>query len=446
MNPLPTVSDIFSPNFLSWCVTFACALLALDTVLRLWTERHRLTKEVLSDDDRAFAWKIVLFLVLPLLTLADLRATEVAASHFGAYLARPVYGLVWYQGDLSGLSSIHDMPSLFLVIFAGAITQILFALCLLPALAVRPHPFLATLLGYTIAFPLALNLVFEPLLSLSGMASLGAAPRMETLVRAGVQAHYWTPLFIQMGASLLYLLCILSPPVRQWFASLTRPQVSQELAECLRQWRGQKEDQELSCQVGLLYVKTGLLFKARNVLQSMKKQYPGSPYTDLLAGVLAFHRQKYQEARQAFEKVTNHPAVEGELRAQLLAAAACAAFAQQDLTAALNFADRALEFEDGCLTARMVKVDVYLAQGKKEQAAQEIFVAMHLGLEFDLKDKIPIDSEKALIYLRTAIESHSGEARFTTASSTKELVERPSEVLEAAGGTPAVEQNKDKQA
>ena len=94
----------------------------------------------------------------------------------------------------------------------------------------------------------------------------------------------------------------------------------------------------------------------------------------------------------------------------------------------------------------MVKVDVYLAQGKKEQAAQEIFVAMHLGLEFDLKDKIPIDSEKALIYLRTAIESHSGEARFTTASSTKELVERPSEVLEAAGGTPAVEQNKDKQA
>ncbi|MBK9282376.1 MAG: hypothetical protein IPM93_29845 [Candidatus Obscuribacter sp.] len=73
-------------------------------------------------------------------------------------------------------------------------------------------------------------------------------------------------------------------------------------------------------------------------------------------------------------------------------------------------------------------------------------MAMHLGLEFDLKDKIPIDSEKALIYLRTAIESHSGEARFAAASSTKELVERPSEVLEAAGGTPAVEQNKDKQA
>ena len=43
----------------------------------------------------------------------------------------------------------------------------------------------------------------------------------------------------------------------------------------------------------------------------------------------------------------------------------------------------------------MVRVDAYLAQGKKEQAAQEIMIAMHLGLDFDLKDNVPLDSEKA---------------------------------------------------
>lgn len=43
----------------------------------------------------------------------------------------------------------------------------------------------------------------------------------------------------------------------------------------------------------------------------------------------------------------------------------------------------------------MVKVDAYLAQGKKEQAAQEIMQAMRLGLNFDLKDKIPLDIDLA---------------------------------------------------
>ncbi|MBS1996326.1 MAG: hypothetical protein JSS86_08460, partial [Cyanobacteria bacterium SZAS LIN-2] len=85
---------------------------------------------------------------------------------------------------------------------------------------------------------------------------------------------------------------------------------------------------------------------------------------------------------------------DGELKASLLAAAACCAYAQEDIEGSLDLCERALEFEDACLTARMVKVDAYLAKGKKEQAAQEIMVAMHLGLDFDLKDKVPVDADR----------------------------------------------------
>jgi flagellin-specific chaperone FliS len=56
------------------------------------------------------------------------------------------------------------------------------------------------------------------------------------------------------------------------------------------------------------------------------------------------------------------------------------------------------------LTARLVKVDAYLAKGKKEQAAQEIMVAMHLGLDFDLKDRVPVDLEEIYALLVGAEE------------------------------------------
>lgn len=410
-------------NFLSWGISFGCAILALDTVRRMWTERHRFGKEVLSEQDRAFAWKIVLFLVFPLMTLADLRATEVAASYFGAYINRPVWGLVWYEGQLGGLNHIQDLNALFLVVFAGALVQIAFALLLATTLFLRPHPFLATLIGYTTAFTLGVNLVFEPILSLSGMGSWGIAPRVEVLIKSGTEFGVWWPLLSQIGGACLYLTALVSPFVRSWFASLTRPLAHEELAHCLKEWQGHKEDQELTCQLGLAYVKSGLLFKARSLYQAMKKDYPGSPYTELLGGVLSFQRRKYKEARLCFERLANHPAIGAEFLAQIFAAAACSAFAEQSSVQALNLAERALEFDDACLTARMVKVDVYLAEGKKDAAAQEIFVAMHLGLDFDLKDKIPIDSEKALIRLKAAIESQApGTAENPAQNPDRELV------------------------
>jgi hypothetical protein len=106
-------------------------MLAADTSIRLWTERHRLTKETLNDDDRAFAWRLVLFLVLPFLILIDWRAADIPVLHS-------------YSG------------------YAGEILQILFALVLIPALVMRPHPFLATFLGYTIVFHPWLKFHFAP--------------------------------------------------------------------------------------------------------------------------------------------------------------------------------------------------------------------------------------------------------------------------------------------
>ena len=97
----------------------------------------------------------------------------------------------------------------------------------------------------------------------------------------------------------------------------------------------------------------------------------------------------------------------GELKASLLSAAACSAFAENDLIGALNLCERALEFDDGCVVARMVKVDVFLRQGKKEQAGDEIMVAMHMGLDLDLENKIPLQLENAYNML-VAMEETKG--------------------------------------
>ncbi len=46
------------------------------------------------------------------------------------------------------------------------------------------------------------------------------------------------------------------------------------------------------------------------------------------------------------------------------------------------------------MVARMVKVDAYLKLGRKEQAAEEILVAMHSGMPLDLENKVPLDMDR----------------------------------------------------
>jgi hypothetical protein len=101
-----------------------------------------------------------------------------------------------------------------------------------------------------------------------------------------------------------------------------------------------------------------------------------------------------QLAKLGFIQTSEYEGVDGELRASLLAAAACAAFAAGETVKSLNLCDRALEFEDACLTARMVRVDAYLAQGKKEQAAQEIYGSHALRPRFRSQRQCALDIEK----------------------------------------------------
>ncbi len=405
LNAESLVRELFSHQFVSWCAAALALVVSLDTVIRLWTERHRLVKDDLNDEDRAFAWRLVVFVVLPLLTLIDLRATDVAATMAGGYLAHPVYGFVWYHGTLAGLGQASPQ-AVALVYVAGAIAQIVFGLLLIPALLFRPHPFLASFLGYTVVFTLGLNLIVDPLLSLAGLG----LPRWAEVLTIGLaqpQAVY-LPITVECALTGLYLFFVSSSSVRLWFSDLTRPQISQELRLCLNRFQAGLADQDLTAnlclELGLLYARAGLPRQGQRVLKQMKTLYPGSICTSFLRAMLSFQERKYKVARQAFVATSDFRYVDGELKASLLAAAACSAYAQGDTEGSLDLCERALEFEDACLTARLVKVDAFLAKGKKEQAAQEIMVAMHLGLDFDLKDKVPVDVEQVLFLLTAVAE------------------------------------------
>jgi hypothetical protein len=136
----------------------------------------------------------------------------------------------------------------------------------------------------------------------------------------------------------------------------------------------------------------------------MKAQFALSPYTHFLDALVAYSKRDYKVAKKAFVYTCDFPGVDGELKASLLAAAACATFADNDITGALNLCERALEFDDACLVARMVKVDVFMHQGKKDQAGDEILYAMHLGLSMELEGKIPLDIHRAYDQLAAMAE------------------------------------------
>jgi hypothetical protein len=336
-------------------VAIVALVLAADTLVRLWTERHRLSKEDLNDDDRAFAWRLVVFIVFPLITLVDMRVSAASTILAQGHALIP-----------------HTLFT------AGQVVQVALALLLIPALILRPHPFFATFIGYTVAFILSLDLIFHPLMSVlfdSGIAS-------DLLVYP-----------VHFAIAIALVAALRRGPVRMWFSELTRPQAASELRQCLALFQQAKEEPNLTLRLGLLYLRAGLKSRAKAVLRHLTDNFPGSIQATLLGALLAFQQRKYGAAQELFKRCSDFDRVEGELKAALLAAAACSAFAAGKSSEALNFSDSALEFEDN-LTARMVKVDAYLAQGKKEQAAREIMVAMHHGLNFDLRDKVPVDIDK----------------------------------------------------
>lgn len=383
-----------------WCVTGVTGLVALNTVWRLFVDHDRLAKEDLTDEDRTLAWRIVVFVIFPLINLLDLRATVSACELLGGYIKSWNYGLLWYHAIPAGL---HSSNVIIPVLFAGSLASTLFALCLIPALFFRPHPFLATVIGYTSAFVLGLNFIVDPLLSLVGMGTL----RWQVAFTAGSEAQRMPLLMVHLVCAVVYLLVVRNNQVRFWFSSLARPHASAQLKQALLSLKSDPESARLNCLVGLLYEKAGLRYQAKARMKKLQTEFPYSPYCHFLSAVTSYWRRDYKSAKKSFIFTSDYPYILGDLKASLLAGAACCAFAENDLIGALNLCERALEFDHESVLSRMVKVDVYLRQGKKQQAADEILAAMRMGLDLNLEDKIPVDLERAYNMLVATEESKS---------------------------------------
>lgn len=369
-------------------ISLIAVLISLHTIWQLFTERDRFFNEDLSDKDRTLVWRIVVFLIYPMLTLVDLRSTWLASELAGGYIKSWSYGLLWYH-VVPGLNSTE---LLIPVLFSGALVQCILAFCLIPALFFRPHPLLATLVGYTCTFILALDLIVDPLLSIVGLGSL----RWQLAFNAGEHNQKLSLIAIHIILGLLYLVVIRNSRVRLWFFGLTRPREAEQLKASLADLNIFPDSESHNCRVALLYECSGLRTLARQKLKFMRSNFPHSIYTRFLESLVLYNKRDYKKARLSFIRTSDFLGVEGELKASLLGAAACSAFAEGDTISALNLSERALEFDEACLTARMLKADIFLGQGKKDQAGKEILTAINLGLKLDLENKIPLDVNHAL--------------------------------------------------
>jgi tetratricopeptide (TPR) repeat protein len=369
-----------------WCIAAVTGFVSLNTIWRVYAERARFLKEDLNDSDSAFAWRLVIFVIFPLLTLIDLRTTAVCSQLLGGYIKHWSYGLLWYQAVPAGLPSGEFLIP---VLFAGTVATTVLTILLLPALFFRPHPFVAMLIGYTAVFVPALNFLVDPLFSLAGMGS----SRWQQAMFQGQPAQLLPLYAVHLLLACLYLYLVRSQWIRLWFSGLTRPSASEKLKRLLAA-NESLDNPKTACHLALLYEHAGLRRQAMHHLQLMKKECPESLYTVFAEAYVYYRKREYKKARRSFLFASDYPTVDGELKGSLLAAAACSAFAEGDIIGALNLSERSLEFDHYSLVARMVKVDVFLRQGKREQAGGELLSAMRMGLTEELEDKIPLDVER----------------------------------------------------
>jgi tetratricopeptide (TPR) repeat protein len=383
VSQLGSMNDVYL-----WAVTAITAAVALTTLYRLWMDRERLSRDDLHDEDRLFAWRIVLFLIYPLLTLIDLRSTLIACQALGGYVSSWSYGMFWYTAFPQALGN----QQLLLVLFTGAIVQIILALMLVPALLFRPHPFLSTVVGYAIVGILGLNLFVDPVLSCFGMGS----SRWHLAMMVATSAEKAVLFGIYGLLSLVFFLTVNSRRTRVWFAQLSRPLVAEQLTTAQVQWKVDPHNAANNARLSILYERAGLRRHAIAHWKRLHSMEPRSIYSAFVEAMLAYKQRKYKVARQQFIFASDCPGNDPLLRGALLAAAACSAFADQDMEGALNLCERALEFDDASVVARMVKVDVFLHTGKKQQAGQEIISALKRGCNMELEGKIPLDAEFVL--------------------------------------------------
>ncbi len=367
----------------------ALIAVAVSTIIQLVKDRACLGRDDLREEDRSLAWRVVIFLIMPIIIALDLRSTIIAAEWLGGWVKDWSYGILWFEAIPR---SLPDASLLIPALFAGVAVQFTLAFMLLPSLFFRPHPFVATILGYTITAIFGINLIIDPVISLLGggtsrwQLAYSAAPRDELMVVIAVYAC----------AAVSFFLLLRNKAIRLWFAGLSRPVVAEELRSALYESKAEPESNYQTCRLAVLLERAGMRTQAVGELQRLRRIGAGSLYLLFLDPYILYRRRRYDAARVAFEHAANFNNLPESLRASFFAAAACSAFADGDTRRALNLCERALEFDAQCLVARMVKVDAFLRNGNKEQAGEEVMAAIRQGLDFDVEDKIPIDPEAVL--------------------------------------------------
>lgn len=381
-------------------------LIAAGTVFELWRQRNNLFRDELDDEIRALAWRVVIFLIFPFVVWLDLRATIVATDYFGGWVRDWNYGLLWFSAVPLNLPHSDFLVP---VLFAGVIVQLVLCLCTLPSLFFRPHPFMASIITYTISLILASNLIIDPVIALAGAGNsrwqlaYACAPRDALMIIIALYACF----------SALFLVAVRSKRLRIWFAELTSPVIAEQLRIALSEAQFDRRNQYQCCRLGILFERAGMKSNAKRELWHLRKIASDSIYVPFLEGYINYRRRNYKKARAAFEYATRFAPLSDVLRATFYAAAACSAFAEGDTDGSINLSERALEFDNNSLVARMVKVDAYLRLGKKELAGEEVLAALRQGLDFEIEDKVPLDPDFTLKQIfrfqRTAATSSSAQ-------------------------------------
>jgi len=376
-------------------ITAFAAFLSLDSLRRLYLERHRFLKEDLNDYDVSFAWRIVIFLIYPLLNLLAFWASSIACQSFGGYVKSLSYGLLWYQVVPAELAS----PSYLIpVLFSGEIAQTLLVFLSLPALFFRPHPFFAMLLIYTSAFVMGINLIADPILSIFGFGST----HWQIAIAYGSKRELVVLAMVHLVLAVIYLIVLKNQTFQMIFARLIRPIAVEKLQKALSESKAENETSAVSLsELTMRYEMAGFPRQAAKELRNMKRLYGRAISVIFMEAYLLYRQHKYQRACTFFIAAGDAcPPASNELKGMFLGAAACCAHANRQYETALNLVGRALEFDHNCAMARMIKMDILLRQGKEKKAAEELKTVLWTGANLNFEQSIPIDWQRAIQLLK----------------------------------------------
>jgi tetratricopeptide (TPR) repeat protein len=199
--------------------------------------------------------------------------------------------------------------------------------------------------------------------------------------------------------SIVFITLLSSQTIQRVFAELIRPIAMDRLKKALADnlANNSKDNLVACCNLIILYEAAGLSKQASKNLKEIKAKHGQTLLVRFVEAYLSYRKRNYKRSLRLFLALADSDFPLGnELKSMFLAAAACSAHAGRDFATTLNLVDRALEFDYNCAIARMIKIDIYLKQGKEEKAANEFQTSLLVGLDQSIDQQLPIDWQKAL--------------------------------------------------